>query len=371
MTLESIPGRTSRATTKATINVGETNKSKRIASSQKFITHTPEQLNDRGSETYTSKKIVQVNHFGVYWNSIIEMEKFGDTVATASSYQNYKIPTPYAVLCGIKTQDEIFEAMNLCISRRSGNIIDNEYASSFTPTYIIQPIDATCRVVLSKDPRNCQYVPVVEVSVIVDSVDLEIRRNHYHQILKFLSMLKNHSYSRKFWIYRPSESVKENPQAWWKYVLTVVKLQLKDRHAWSWTRLEQTSALRRRYCFLYKRKLISNYQSSSKVKSSFSSLGELSSEENADLNEQDGSTSLIEPLSTQELQELESMDDGSLGFLSIEDIISIRAAIKYKIAEMVRSNEQNLFEHKKEKQSYLSYLKTFISEDDHVCVFIY
>ena len=31
---------------------------------------------------------------------------------------------------------------------------------------------------------------------------------------------------------------------------------------------------------------------------------------------------------------------------------------------MVRSNEQNLFEHKKEKQSYLSYLKTFISEDD-------
>ena len=93
-------------------------------------------------------------------------------------------------------------------------------------------------------------------------------------------------------------------------------------------------------------------------------VGELSSEENADLNEQDGSTSLIEPLSTQELQELESMDDGSLGFLSIEDIISIRAAIKYKIAEMVRSNEQNLFEHKKEKQSYLSYLKTFISEDD-------
>ena len=57
-------------------------------------------------------------------------------------------------------------------------------------------------------------------------------------------------------------------------------------------------------------------------------VGELSSEENADLNEQDGSTSLIEPLSTQELQELESMDDGSLGFLSIEDIISIRAAIK-------------------------------------------
>lgn len=80
---------------------------------------------------------------------------------------------------------------------------------------------------------------------------------------------------------------------------------------------------------------------------------------------------MIEPLSTQELQELESMDDGSLGFLSIEDIISIRAALKYKIAEMVRSNEQNLFEHKKEKQSYLSYLKTFISEDDHVCVFIY
>ena len=332
---------------------------------------------ESSNDEYQTNKLVQVNHLGFYWNSIIEMEKFSNAETTSSSYQKYTIPTPYTVLCDISDQEKLFDAMSVCISRRSGDIGDSNdggfyKGNSFTPTYVIQPIDATCQLAISKDPRNCQYVPVIDVNITIDSIDLEIRRAHYHQILTFISMIKNRNYSKKFWIFRPELSVKDNPRLWWKYAFTVVKSQLRERHAWSWERLSETSVLRRRYCHLYKRKLLSTYNKDIQIKSSFSSLDEFSSRDNVGSSSRishdvDDASSYIEPLTAKELEELELIDDGLIGDMSIEDIIAIRSAIKYKIAGMIRSNEQNLPESRTQKYySYLKYIKTIISDDDDI-----
>ena len=296
---------------------------------------------------------------------MIEKENFGD-VSTTSTFQKYKIPTPFSVLGHMKDQEELSRTMLSCIARRS---TDKSESNIFSPSYMILPIDANCRLSVSKDPRNCQFVPAVELHIVVDSIDFEIRKVHYHQIIQFISMVKNYLYSQQFLRHRPKVSVKENPQAWWRYVLTVVRLQLKERNAWSWDRFSHSSVVRKRYFDLYERKLVNEYFASSKIKSSFSSLGEVQVDEvgkdktDGSLNYKNLSQSQINELTTEEEKELQMIEDGINGEILVDDILAYRLAVKSKIAKFIKSSEVKLTQSHIKRQSFVRYIKTWISDD--------
>ncbi|KAI5072395.1 hypothetical protein GOP47_0012501 [Adiantum capillus-veneris] len=126
--------------------------------------------------------------------------------------------------------------------------------------YLLQPVGASARYTKSGsgDARTADKELQKAVLRFYD-VTLSCSQAQYRDVLKlgenFSTLNKRIKYSQ----YRPSSTVKENPQAWWKYAYTVIAEQLrKGSGRMTWDQIVRFTRLRKKYLSSYINCLQSN-----------------------------------------------------------------------------------------------------------------
>jgi hypothetical protein len=312
------------------------------------------------------RKVAQLNHFAVYWNAL----EYGEGV-----------PLEHSVLqetYGDST-DRLTRALDLCISRRA-SVMSSPSRNPYTPThaYILLPLDGTLHLLLSSDPRNLEERPALVAYINVDILSVQLRDFQCVQILSFINVVKNHKFIKKYRTLRPLVPVKGNAMIWWQYATRVIRHQLKENYLrWSWSRFQQRYRLRSRYMDLYERKIrfpslgqteniaeIANRMDESDIadRSRHAALALNGnedvvgpSENGVGLHSAEGSTAgpvdatpddgagpsvpLTEsqksvPLSQSDLNEIQDLEDGMRGDLSVNDIIMFRALSNVRVGRV-------------------------------------
>jgi len=330
---------------------------------------------------------------GLYWNSIIDIETFGDAI-TASSYfrSKYKIAPSFSVLSKIQDSTTLCESMMLCIGRRSSSSSSNMSIS--TPTYLLNPIDANCFLRFhtpSSSSSSNNNNPNLQISITIQlgNVEIDIRQTQYDQFRPFFNHIQRHQQQQRsnlninhplntshhshptqstaaatsnntnaatennysvirvmYGKHRPTISIRDNSRLWWKYVLYVVRMQLRDQYtAFSWHHFSEASILRKRYIHLYKCKIISTLQ-----------------ENNSNTE-----------WTIQEQQELQDMEDGissNNSCMDVKCLLVYRAAVERQwLAENPHSKGigMGIVKIKTNRSmvtNALYYIKSFITLDD-------
>jgi hypothetical protein len=248
------------------------------------------------STTPTIRKVSQLNHFGIYWNALDAGDD--DNVAAEHSILQHK------------SAKEIIWALDHGIARRSLDRLSEAPKHA----YLLVPVDATLQAEISSDPRQLQDQPIVSLVFSVPDLVFQVRDFQCLQVLLFKHTVDEHKYSKRYRPYRPTESVHENPRAWWRYAEQVVCSEINEnRLRWSWKRFRQRSAIKQRYCELYERRLRAP-----------------SPDVAAGLPDPD-SVEAASGLTDTEAIELQEIDDGLRGDLSVGDIILYRAVVKKRI----------------------------------------
>ena len=200
------------------------------------------------NDDFVIHKVAQLNHLSVYMNAL----GFGGGLAAEHSIFQHVYG---------KSPERLSRALDLCIARRA-SVMASPSRHPYIPqhAYLLLPIDGTMDMSLSTVPNNLDDHPALVVSVSIDDISIQVRDFQSSQLVRLFSVIKNHSFTKKYRTHRPSVPVKENPRLWWQYASKAILLQLKDNHLrWSWSRFEQRFQLRDRYVALYERKL--RYQS--------------------------------------------------------------------------------------------------------------
>lgn len=306
-------------------------------------------------------KISQINHFAVYWNSL----EYGHGVPIENSVLHQTCSNDRASLT---------RALNFCIARRASVMASPSRNPSIpTHSYLLLPLDGRLNVNLSTTPNDLGLNPALEVLVTIDSVSTQIRDFQCIQILTLVSEVKNHLFVKTYRKFRPLVTVKENPRAWWLYAARVIRYQLKETFLrWSWSPLEEGYITRGRYMELYERKVRFPSKSQSETLSRLSSNVKesdilnrsrqppaLNNLDTGVLNKENGaamqyaapdegagpsipSSQMRErkPLSQDELVELQGLEDGIQGGLSVSEILLYQALVNVRLGRTVNGNSR-------------------------------
>lgn len=310
------------------------------------------------------RKVAQLNHFAIYWNAL----EYGEGVPLEHSVlqETYRDST-----------ERLTRALDLCIARRA-SVMSSPSRNPYTPThaYILLPLDGTLHGVLSSDPRNLEARPALVAYINVDILSVQLRDFQCVQILSFINVLKNHKFIKKYRTLRPLVPVKGNAMIWWQYATRVIRHQLKENYLrWSWSRFQQRYRLRGRYMDIYERKIrfpsleqaetiseIANRMDESDIadRSSHAALALNGNEDVVGSSENgvhsiEGSTAgpvnatpddgagpsvpqtesqKSGPLSQSELNEIQDLEDGLRGDLSVNDIIMFRAVSNVRVGRV-------------------------------------
>jgi hypothetical protein len=315
----------------------------------------------------TIRKVAQLNHFAIYWNAL----EYGEGV-----------PSEHSVLqetYGDST-DRLTRALDLCIARRA-SVMSSPSRNPYTPThaYILLPLDGTLHGVLSSDPSNLEERPALVAYINVDILSVQLRDFQCLQILSFVNVVKNHKFTKKYRTLRPLVPVKGNAMVWWQYATRVIRYKLKENYLrWSWSRFQQRYRLRGRYMDLYERKI--RFPSSEQTESfsekakrmDKSDISDRSShavlalngnedvvgplENGVPVHSAEGSTAgtvnatpddgagpsvpqterqKLNSLSQSELNEIQALEDGLHGDLSVNDIIMFRALSNVRVGRVL------------------------------------
>jgi hypothetical protein len=190
------------------------------------------------------QKVAQVNHFAIYMNAL----GYGEGV-----------PAEHAVLQDVHRDSptRLLRALDLCIARRA-SVMASPSKNLYIPThsYLLLPVDSTMNLSLATNPKKLEDQPALIVDMSIDDVSVQFRDFQPLQLIRLVSMIQNHSFTKKYRLHRPAVSVKENSRLWWQYASRAILLQLKEHNLrWSWSRFHKRLQLRDRYIALYERKL--------------------------------------------------------------------------------------------------------------------
>lgn len=248
------------------------------------------------STTSTIRKISQLNHFGIYWNALDAGNDDDGSVAPEHSILQYQ------------SAKEIVWALDRGIARRSLARLSEAPKHA----YLLVPVDATLQAEISSNPTQLQDQPIVSLVFSIPDLVFQVRDFQCLQVLLLSHTVQEHKYSKRYRPYRPTVSVHENPRAWWRYAEQVICSEINEnRLRWSWKRFRQRSAIKQRYCELYERRL--------RAPAPDVAAGPPDSAEAAS------------GLTETEAIELQEIDDGLQGDLSVDDIILYRAVVKKRI----------------------------------------
>eukprot|EP00934_Nitzschia_sp_Nitz4_P009488 Nitzschia sp. Nitz4//scaffold8_size234185//25292//37594//NITZ4_001234-RA/size234185-snap-gene-0.4-mRNA-1//1//CDS//3329559737//9478//frame0 len=299
-------------------------------------------------------KMAQLNHLSLYWNAL----EYGDTSTVEHSVLHQMYDGDAAKLA---------ECLDQCIPRRA-SVIASPSRHPYIPThtYLLLPVDGTCRARLSTHPMDLSVGPAAQVLLTIDPVAAQIRDFQCIQILRLYGEYKNHKYFTKHRRFRPLVSVKEDARAWWQYAARAVRHQMRETFLrWSWSRFVGVYKTRGRYMELYERHLL--YSDAKKVQKA---NGRAANSEmtNSDLVNQSrllrraSTTTLdllpltndatLEPeangehpsgaersqtdrtrLTDDEYAELQGLDDGLVGDLSVSSILLFRAVVERRLGK--------------------------------------
>ena len=231
-------------------------------------------------------------------------------------------------------------------------------------------MDCSLQAVLSVDPTGQTKTPSIEATFHVDAINVQLRDFQCHQIALLVGSVKEHKYTKKYRKYRPQVPVSEDPGAWWRYAFRVVSHELKgSRLRWSWGRMRQKYAGRYRYCELYERQLKYNFHlgrregEATHNGSSLSALVESSFDTTPDdgagptlVSDTNSSASLDSQhpqqpqhqqngevpraLTDSENRELQELEDGVTGDMSVEDILLYRLLVHNRLGRKFQAQHR-------------------------------
>ena len=187
-------------------------------------------------------KMAQLNHLSIYWNAL--------------SYEG-DIPAENAVLhqtCR-ENSEKIAQSLNSCIARR-GSHVSSPSKNGYMPmhTYLLLPVDGTWHGRLATNPKELSSKPMIEMVVSIDPVFGQLRDYQVVQILCLASEFKNHKFVKRYRQFRPLVSVKEDPKAWWLYATRAIRFQLRESFLRSsWAHFTDVLCFRNRYMDLFER----------------------------------------------------------------------------------------------------------------------
>jgi Vacuolar sorting-associated protein 13, N-terminal/N-terminal region of Chorein or VPS13 len=297
------------------------------------ILHDTDQ--ERSSISGVVSKIAQINHFSAYWNAL----EYSNDVPVENSILHITLRN---------RPGTISRSLDKCIARR-GSVVASQSRQHYVPlhSYILLPLDGTMHFYLSMTPKDLRLRPALEVVVNVDVVSTQLRDFQCVQMLRVYGRRKNFKFMQKYRRFRPTVSIMENPKAWWLYAASVVKYQLEESYLrWSWTRFRQVYAARLRYIELYERRI-----RGAKVN------GE--GEESAGGTSNRPSTS--NEMSLDEEAELQRLEDGVEGGLSVSDIALFRALVHMRLG---RIQPTSLDQQSKRESSWYGRVLEDVTTDD-------
>ncbi len=294
-------------------------------------------------------KIAQLNHLAVYWNAL----GYGDALPAENSILHQTCR---------ENREMISRALNFCIARRA-SMIASPSRDPYIPThtYLLLPVDGTWHGRLSTNPTDLSDKPAVQVYISINPVFGQLRDFQCVQILRLASEYKNHKYVKRYRRFRPSVSVLDDPTAWWLYAARAIRYQLRETFLrWSWGRFADVYKVRNRYMNLYERKMlfpvlngdVSDRPSDDVDEASFSqstpSGGRLDITRQRIEKMRDGpdgttpddgagpSTPIRQedkktPLTKADFLELQSLEDGLIGDISIDTILLFRALVNLRL----------------------------------------
>jgi hypothetical protein len=307
-------------------------------------------------------RVAQLNHFAVYWNALEYGHglPFGNTVLHQTCRGD---------------PETLSRALNFCIARRA-SVIASPSRNPNIPrhTYLLLPVDGTWHGSVSTRPDDLSSKPAMEAIITIEPVSAQIRDFQCVQILRLVSEIKNHEFVKKYRKFRPLVSVKENPRVWWLYAARVIRYQLRESFLrWSWSRFETEYRLRGRYMELYERKLrfpseiqnetlerlSSNVDESDILNRSRQPAGATNLQRNSsealngvavmyatpDAGAGPSIPAVQDPdinhLNRDELIELQDLEDGLEGNLSVRDIILFRAVVNMRLGRSINEMPQD------------------------------
>lgn len=249
-------------------------------------------------ESTLVQKESQFNHFAIYANALDPESSPGK-------------PSERSILQRCSRQT-IIEVLDGSIPRRANSL---EATTRMAPqhTYILSPVDATADLRSGTDPAvlvNLQR-PVMLVSIQVPSLRMSLQDVHCHAVMSLNNAFQDHKYKAKYRPYRPQQSVRENSRAWWQYAVAVIHHELRQSHLrLSWRRFQKGYKARKRYCDLYERRLRAG------------------SVENGN-----------ETFLPAEEEELQAIEDGRRGELTVDDVVLYRLIVKMRVGGLAKSRK--------------------------------
>ena len=345
------------------------------------------QDDDNNSSTRNNKetirKVAQVNHYAIYWNAL--------------GYEK-GLPLEHAVLHQVQwlqaassqaSPQFMADALDRAIARRASALWSAPGGRLVVPThtYLLMPVDCTLQATITMDrsgnsnnnnseninnhrPSTNSSIPSIEATFHVDAVNVQLRDFQCHQISLLIHTMKNHNFTRPYRTFRPQVTVHEDPAAWWRYAFRVVKCELKgSRLRWSWGRMRQTYAGRHRYCELYERKLKYNFYSSHSVRArsqnnlsgyleatfdttpdegagpslqndTNSVTASQDSSQQPSTNQQQQQQETPRALTGTEIQELQDLEDGVIGDMSVQDLLLYRLLVHNRLGQNYQAKQQ-------------------------------
>lgn len=254
-------------------------------------------------------KVAELNRLGLYCNPL---EHEGDSFLPASRVEQ-------KILQNLSPA-EIIRALDKTIPRRSVESAEAQIQQTIPQhVYLLQPLDGRLHAAISTTPKSLSDHPAVRAICTVTDVSFQIRDFQCLQLMHLFYGVKEFKYSLRHRHLRPVTTVREDPRAWWFYAVAAIRIELTEKHhrlRWSFGRFRRQLYERKRYCDLYERKL--------RERSPDDAAGPRPSV----IITVPGPSTLLTPA---ERMELEEMEDGVLGDLSIQDILLYRIIVHKRI----------------------------------------
>jgi hypothetical protein len=292
-------------------------------------------------------KMAQLNHLSMYWNAL--------------SYES-GMPAENAVLHQTFRDDseKLAQLLDSCIARRA-SLVSSPSKNAYMPThtYLLLPVDGMWHGRLSTNPKDLSSNPTIEMAVSIDPVFGQLRDYQVVQILGLLSEFKNHKFVKRYRQFRPLLPVMEDPKAWWLYASRAIRFQLRESFLRSsWARFADVLAFRNRYMGLFERSL--RFPSDSALERTSSELdgailsrskhssvaldaalrpstSELGDDQTTTPDEGAGpciplaASQRNSPLTPTEYLEMQDMEDGLFGGLSVGTVLLCRALVHSRL----------------------------------------
>ena len=326
------------------------------------------------------RKMAQWHRLGIYWNALHRSSSHSDNPSSSSSPEHSLWSATNTDGSSALSWDEQRRALQQSIARRINTLAATFTVHSTTAghSYLLAPVDGTLQLSLLATTRydydyyyeqhvlqqqqqqqqerqqaQASYpypatttpvltipppIPAVQISLHIPDLTVQLKDFQVYQVHHFMSALSEFRWqARHRCLFRPTVSVSENPRAWWHYAVRAIQYQFLShtKLRWSFARFRTGYKQRQSYCQLYQRWLLSQQQQSKPP---------------VVVLEQDhvhwnGRNATL-PLSSSEVQQLQDMEDGLVGDLSVQAILLYRILVQRKIGlqqeeDAIASGETN------------------------------